>query len=119
MIARAYRWVIVPGVVGAHVMGILLLSSMWRAMLRMRWFVTKAVLIVAGMPALHVWLSTRVKALEQVSRTSGDLTSAARLDRQIMVGAIIAFLLGVVIAFLGRVKPRLGQDFSRTQRGDG
>jgi hypothetical protein len=112
-----YRLVIVPGVTGAVVMGVLLFASVWRAMVRMRWFVVKAGLIMVGVPTLHVVLSSRVDRLGQVVCHEGEAGVRMTLEGQILAGTAAALTFGIIVAWLGRIKPRLGQDFGRTFAG--
>ena len=110
----AYRWVIRPGVIGAEIMGVLLLISIWRVMLRMRWFLLKAGLLIVALPLFHLYLVSRVAEMAQVASEDADPAAWAMLDRQIFAGMIVTLVAGVSIAWLGRIKPRLGQDFGRT-----
>jgi len=114
LIVRTYRCVIVPGVIGAEIAGVLLLASIWRVMLRMRWFLLKAGLLIVGLPALHLYLSSRVAALAEAGGEGMDPTNWATLDRRVFWGTLAALVVGLAVAWLGRIKPRLGQDFGRT-----
>lgn len=114
-VERVYRAVIIPGLGSALVFGTVLFASIWRAMLRMRWFITKMVLIVVAVPALHVYASSRMLALESLlAQPSPDLQQALRLCNQMAIGTLAAIVFAVASIVLGRVKPRLGQDYGRT-----
>jgi len=117
MTATAYRFVIVPGATGAVTMGVLLLASIWRVLIRMRWFVAKACLVIVGMPTLHLVMSSRVDQLERAVRGGTEPAVRVALEGRILLGTAAALVLGLVIAWLGRIKPRLGQDFGRTFAG--
>jgi len=81
----------------------------------MRWFVLKMVLIAVCVPGLHLFMSSRARALRAVLNASTpDLQSAAFLWHQMLAGTIAALTFAVVVIVLGRVKPRLGQDYART-----
>lgn len=113
-IGRIYRWVIVPGVTGAEIVGVLLFASIWRVMLRMRWFVVKATLIVVFIPALHVFSRHQLNRLRLSAAADAGTVPPSELQAAIWTGAVFALALGVVLLILGRVKPRLGQDYGRT-----
>ncbi len=113
-IGRIYRWVIVPGVTGAEIVGVLLFASIWRVMLRMRWFVVKATLIVVFMPALHLLTRHQLSGLRLSAAADAGTPQPAELQAAIWAGAGFALALGIVLLILGRVKPRLGQDYGRT-----
>jgi len=115
LVHLVYVRVIIPGIVSALVFGTLLFASIWQAMIRMRWFVTKMVLIAVGVPALHVFLRSRMMALATLlAGTDPDLQRAAALRDQLTAGTVAAILFAVAAITLGRVKPRLGQDYGRT-----
>lgn len=111
----AYSRVIIPGFAGALVFGALLASTMLPVLLRMRWFVVKLALLMVCVPTLHgltrSWLSaTRVALMQEPP----DLNVVADLDARLMWGTLAALLLAVAVMILGRIKPRLGQDYGRT-----
>jgi uncharacterized membrane protein len=114
LIGRTFRWIIVPGVTGAEIVGILLLSSIWRTLIRMRWFVVKIVLVVVGMPGLHLFMSGRSEKLQALLSASAEPALAAEVHGHLLAGAVFALGLGVVLLILGRIKPRLGQNYGRT-----
>lgn len=112
---RIYNFAILPGLATALAFGALLFASIWRVIIRMRWFMTKMVLIGLAVPALHVYLSTRVMGLESLLADSApDLQRASELRGQIALGTAATIVFAVAAIILGRVKPRLGQDYGRT-----
>ncbi len=113
-IGRAFRWVIVPGVTGAEIVGVLLASSIWRVMIRMRWFIGKMALVFVCMPSLHFFMSGRLADLRVFASVAPDPARAADVHGQLLVGTCFALVLGIVLVILGRIKPRLGQDYGRT-----
>jgi len=118
-ISRAFRRVIVPALVGAMVGGMALLASIWRALVRMRWFQVKAAVIAACAPTLHLFMRSRSLALQSaVARADGDLGAVdATLRVQLLIGTIAAILFALVVIGLGRIKPRLGQRYGRDSSG--
>ncbi len=120
IVERLYRDVAIPGLSSALVFGTLLFAGIWRAMLRMRWFITKMALIVAAVPMLHFYMRSRTLALNFVlAQPSPDLNQASRLWDQVTAATLAAIVFAVATVVLGRVKPRLGQDYGRTFLGGG
>lgn len=115
LLHRIYGGVVVPGIVAALGFGTLLFASIWRAMIRMRWFVVKMVLVAVAVPGLHVSLSGKVLALRAVLfRVEPDLRQASVLRGEIATITGLGIVFAVAAIILGRVKPRLGQDYGRT-----
>lgn len=115
LIGRIYTRVIIPGSTVAILTGVLLAASIWRVMVRMRWFVAKMLLIAAAMPSLHLFLRSRAAALHEVLAAAvPDLARAGQLRQELFVGTAAALFVAVAAIVLGRVKPRLGQDYGRT-----
>lgn len=115
VVHRIYSYVIIPGVAAALVLGTLLFSTIWQAMIRMRWFVVKMVLVLLAVPALHLYLRMRMLALKAtLAQPHPDLSSAADLRDELIAGTLLAIAFAVAAIILGRVKPRLGQDYGRT-----
>ncbi len=113
-VGKAFRWVIVPGVTGAEIVGFLLVSSIWRVMIRMRWFIVKMALVLLCMPALHFLMSGWLSDLRLFASVTPDLSRAAEVHGRLLAGASLALALGIALVILGRIKPRLGQDYGRT-----
>jgi hypothetical protein len=115
LIHRIYVGVIIPGLAAALVFGTLLFASIWRVMIRMRWFVTKMILIFFAVPALHVFMRSRSLAVElSLAQPTPDLQQASVLRDQMVAGTALAIVFAIATIILGRVKPRLGQDYGRT-----
>lgn len=113
LVHRAYSHLIVPCLVGAMIMGLLLLSCHFAAFIRMRWFQLKLMLVAVAVPSLHVYMYTRMKDLTEAV-SSESFAAALALRGDMARGTLAALVFGLVILFLGRVKPRLGQDYGRT-----
>ncbi len=114
-----YRGVIVPGLLGAVVLGLLLALTIGRPLTRMRWFLVKMLLLGLAAPPLHTYAATRCEAWtaapQQVEAEAGF-----RRDLQGLSGA--GLLLAMALITLGRTKPRLGQNYAtqvhRTSSGE-
>ncbi len=114
VISRAYVHVIVPALLGTLLMGMCLASTHFHAFIRMRWFQVKLLLVAVCVPALHLYMRGRSLALKGALQAPADLAAAAVARRQMLAGTIATLVFALVIVFLGRVKPRLGQDYGRT-----
>ena len=114
LIRRTYTQAIVPGLVGAMIFGVLLLLPVRRALLHMRWLQVKLALVLICVPTLHLYM--RLKSLElRAAIPSAHAPAAAR--HALLAGTVAAIVFAGVVIFLGRIKPRLGQDYGRTFAG--
>jgi len=111
---RMYARLIVPGVIGAELAGLLLTVSIWRVMIHMRWFQLKMLILLIGCPGLHVFMVTRLTAFDKMLQGGFDGTVAVNLHTQILAGTAAAIVYALLMIWLGRIKPRLGQDYGRT-----
>lgn len=113
---RAFLWLIIPGSTLASLAGLALLASVWQALIRMRWFQVKLTLIVIGLPCLHLYLRDRLMTLAEMSQAGKPpgTTGLAMVDGDLLRGVAAGIALGLGIACLGRVKPRLWQNYGRT-----
>jgi len=110
---QAFVWIIVPAIVGALLTGSMLGWMHLRAFLRMRWFQVKLLVVVLCVPALHVFMRTRSVELRAVLNQPDGLVAASQLWSQMRVGMIVTIGFALVMIILGRIKPRLGQDYGR------
>lgn len=110
---RVYPWVVLPGLFLAMASGFVLFISAWRAFIRMRWFVGKMLLFVAAGPILHLWTRSRVMRIDAAGEPM-SLESAGMLSSELRWAALAGIVFGAGLLILGRVKPRLGQDYGRT-----
>ncbi len=113
LVHRAYSHLIVPCLVGAMLFGLVLLSSHFRAFIRMRWFQVKIFLVAVGVPCLHVYMYDRMQMLTRFVQEE-RFVEATAYRGHMASGTVAALAFGLVVLFLGRVKPRLGQDYGRT-----
>ncbi len=111
---RMYGRLIVPAVIGAEVTGLLLTASIWRVMIRMRWFRLKMLILLIGCPGLHLFMVSRLTAFDEMLRAGFDQARAVALHTQMLAGTAAAIVYALLMIWLGRIKPRLGQDYGRT-----
>lgn len=115
LLSRYYAYAIVPGISGALVCGTLLAASFLRVIIQMRWFQVKIFVVAVAMPALHLYLRSRSGDLRDVlAQSSPDIGRVAAIHSQIVDGMLVALGVAVVVLVLGRLKPRLGQDYGKT-----
>jgi uncharacterized membrane protein len=110
LIARAHRLVIITGAAGAMLFGALLLMEPFRALIRMRWLQVKLGLIVVFVPGMHLLMRSGVAALAEAENAA----SARSAHAQLLAGTIVTLVGAIMLVVLGRIKPRLGQDYGRT-----
>lgn len=114
LISRFYLRVIVPSLVGAMLTGAALMYAHFAALFRMRWLRAKLALAALCIPTLHVVMRGRSVAFHQAVER-GDFAAAAELRSQLSAGTAAALGLAVALMILGRIKPRLGQNYARAQ----
>jgi uncharacterized membrane protein len=113
LIHDAYAFVIVPGLLGALILGLLLALAHPITFIRMRWLQVKLLLLAVFVPTLHVFMSHRSIALrDAVARE--DFAAAATLRKELLGGTLTAIAFALLIIVLGRIKPRLRQEYGRT-----
>jgi hypothetical protein len=116
LVAVSYVFVVVPGLLGGMIVGLILLFSHFRAFIQMRWLQLKLVLIAVCVPSLHFYMRGKATQLHNIldRNESGDLERAAELWLELRNGTLAAILFALIVIFLGRIKPRLGQNYVRT-----
>jgi uncharacterized membrane protein len=116
ILERAYRLLVIPSICVTLLMGLLLWSSHARAFLRMRWLQAKLVLVIMCLPALHLPMRHWMHRLDELVPPDGGEAVAEAIDirSRLVGGSAAALSLAVVLIMLGRIKPRLGQDYGRT-----
>lgn len=116
---RAFGRLILPGLALAAAAGIALWASIWRAMIRMRWFRVKMAVLLIGGPGLHLLLRSTLLELSATVAGDGSIDAgrARTLYATLIAGVALALVWAVGLMILGRIKPRLGQDIGRTLAG--
>lgn len=114
-----FWFVLAPAALVASLLGLGLLALHGRVLLAMRWLQVKLGLLVAALPVIHFVVLER---LERVARLAGPLVRdslaygpfdaagmrSAASDLLFATLAVMGLLAGVI--WLGRHKPRLGQN---------
>lgn len=120
LVAISYVFVVVPGLLGGMIVGLILLFSHFRAFVRMRWLQLKLLLVAVCVPCLHFYMRGKATQLHALldRNEPGDLQQAPALWLDLRNGTLSAIMFALVVIFLGRIKPRLGQNYARMQRSD-
>jgi uncharacterized membrane protein len=113
LIRRTYTCVVVPALLAAMIFGAFLLLPVWRALIRMRWLQVKLVVVLLCVPTLHLYMRSRSLQFQAAIRDA-QFGSAELLHHRLAMGTLAAIAFAVLVIFLGRIKPRLGQDYGRT-----
>lgn len=108
-----FKLVIVPALLVAMLLGAALVWHHGPVLLRMRWLQLKLALVVVGVPGLHLFLASRLHGLRQAPVGSPAHAASAT---QFTIGLGVALAWALVLIFLGRHKPRLGQNWARSYR---
>jgi len=103
--------VVVPGLIGAMVFGIALFFQHPRQFVRLRWWQVKISLVAVMAPTAHWFMSDRL-AMVRGAAESGVYDQSAM--RQFGWGLVFLLAGSVMIVLLGRLKPRLGQNWAKT-----
>lgn len=102
-----FRFITVPALLAATILGVLLFLQHPGAFARTRWLRVKIVSLAIVVPAAHFFLSSRLAMLRlAVQNQSSDRQAYWEFGLGLL--AVLATTVGLII--LGRVKPRLGQN---------
>ncbi len=119
LLREAMHSAFVPCVVGGTFLtifaGITLWLQMPRAFLRMRWLKLKLVLIAVLIVPLHFIARLQVMDFDEMVQTASMEELATVWDR-LAVALLIGFVFLLLIASIGRIKPRLGQSYTPAQK---
>jgi len=110
-IGRLFDFVIVPGLLAAILFGVLLFFQHSASFARLRWWQIKMVVLLAGVPGAHFFMSSRL-ALVRAAWHARDINEAA--ERQLSAGFVVIMGVSTIVVILGRLKPRLGQNWARS-----
>jgi len=124
--AGAVFWlVLAPGAAAASLFGLGLLGLHGRALLSMRWLQVKLGLLVAGLPVVELVLLERLGRVrrlaepllrEPVERGAFDAASMRAEATGLMWASLGVGGLLAAVVWLGRHKPRLGQNPAEAHR---
>lgn len=106
-----FRFLVVPAILAAMGFGMMLFLQHPRQFIRMRWLVVKLIGLAILIPSAHFFLSSRMALL----RRPANAGAAAQFGWGLIV--VIAASIGIVI--LGRLKPRLGQNWAKVHSAGG
>jgi hypothetical protein len=112
-IRRAFEHLVVPALLGAILCGVLLTAIQGKALLRMRWLRLKVIVVAVFVPAAHLFMHGRFLVLEEAVR-SGSQPRAVAARHAMTLGLVAVIACGLLVIVLGRLKPRLGQDYAKT-----
>jgi hypothetical protein len=112
-IRQSYVRVIIPALVATLLAGAALAAAHLPVFLRMRWLQLKLGLIVVLAPTLHLFMSGRSLAVRRAV-ADGDFVNARLIREQLFHGTWIALVFALAVILLGRLKPRLGQNYARS-----
>ena len=113
LVERTFTRVVIPCSTLAVLAGVVLLVMHGRVLLRMRWLIVKLTVTVLALPAGHLFLRFTLRSLQEAIAVK-SFEQAHRLIWQLRAAAAGVLIAVGVIAVLGRLKPRLGQDFGGT-----
>lgn len=105
-----FRFLVVPALLMAMILGIMLFLQHPRQFSRLRWWQVKLVTIIIAVPCAHYFMSSRLALLRQAA---ADQTVNEQAHWQLSVGMVTLILGAVWLIILGRLKPRLGQNWAR------
>ncbi|MEX0777156.1 MAG: hypothetical protein WD042_15735 [Phycisphaeraceae bacterium] len=111
VLGTMFRYLIIPALLAAIVLGISLFLQHPRIFLRLRWLQVKLTIVLVMTPASHLWMSSRLGVLRQAYE--GGATNAAAVA-QLNLGFAVTLAWVVLVIVLGRLKPRLGQNWARS-----
>lgn len=110
LISFLFRFVIVPALLATMLFGILLLLQHPRVLSRMRWWRVKMVSLAIFIPSMHLFMSSALASLREATQSHA---STAGIEGQLNVGFVVTLLCSGWFIYLGRHKPRLGQNIAK------
>jgi hypothetical protein len=111
LVGRLMLWLVVPSLLLALVLGVGLFLQFPRQFIRMRWLVVKLASLAVLIPSAHLFLSSRLLLLREafVHHTTQEQAAS-----QFGWGLVLTLIGSLWVVVLGRLKPRLGQNWART-----
>jgi len=108
-----FRAVVIPSLVLTLGFGILLTADEPRIMLRQRWLQVKLLLLMLAMPVSHLAMAG---SLHRVTAAAAAGQSDLVAERLFSAGFVVVILGSIGVMALGRIKPRLGQNWAKAYR---
>ena len=106
-----FRLMVIPGSSLAILAGLCLAATNhWAVMTRQRWLQLKIMIVVTAIPILHFWLRHQLNTLHHGNTGVETDLSIGYLHTVLIIAAGIILLL----IWLGRIKPKLGQNWAKT-----
>jgi hypothetical protein len=104
------RVLVVPSLLLAVIFGVVLFLQHPRQFIRMRWLVVKLATLAVLLPGAHFFLYWRAVLLrDAAARQVADNAAATQFGW----GFVIVLIVLVWVVSLGRLKPRLGQNWAK------
>jgi hypothetical protein len=103
-------WLMVPALSAAIVLGLILFLQHPRQFIRMRWMQLKLISAAVVVPMAHWFLASRSLMMREAFGHGLVNDTAAQ---QFSIGLVLALLGSIWIVILGRLKPRLGQNYAK------
>lgn len=110
IIGRVVCYVTVPAVAASVLFGVALLLQHPRQFIRMRWLIVKLVIVVAFIPSGHLFLQSRMELLRNAYMQGA---APGTIEVQFSWGLAAVLAVCILVAILGRLKPRFWQNWAR------
>lgn len=107
---KLFEYLIVPALLCILALSVGLFLQHPRQFIRMRWLLVKLASLLILIPSAHLYLSSRLHLL-RAAYESGTANEAAA--GQFTMGLLLTLAGSIWIIVLGRLKPRLGQNWAR------
>jgi hypothetical protein len=118
-LADCAHWLLVPGTIGGGILAILAGICLWlqmpSAFLRMRWFRLKIVLVIVLIPAFHLWGRSTALMLHEALDKLARIDEVPPLWDRLAIIFLLAFFAMLLIVWIGRIRPRLGQRYGKAK----
>jgi hypothetical protein len=111
LIGRLMIWLVVPSLLLAILLGVGLFAQFPSQFIRMRWMLVKLASLAVLIPAAHLFLSSRLGLIRDAFMRQ---TTQEGAECQFGWGLVVTLMGSLWIVVLGRLKPRLGQNWART-----
>ena len=111
LVGRMMVFFVVPALLVVILLGVLLLLQHPRIYLRMRWLRVKLLLLALVIPFGHFWCRAQTLTLREPDAAAVEVQSAAA--RRLTFGLVGTLIGSVGIVVIGRLRPKLGQNWAR------
>ncbi len=104
LLQRLFDWLIIPSSAAAVLFGALLFFQHPRVFWRLRWLRVKLLLVALALPGAHLYLSHQM---------ASQLNDGNARGRGLLWGLAAMLAAAILIAVIGRHKPRFGQNWAK------